>query len=90
MALFIKLWLLFKAIPMFYFASEYKLKLESCYYSHIKKSYLLVFRVRGKQIFKIIDVEQACLDKNLLAMIHPIDSYIAGIIYGIHRSKSYT
>jgi hypothetical protein len=85
--LFIKTWLLLRDFLVFYYSNEYQLKLENYYYCDKQESYLLMFRVRGKGVFKTLNIEQVCNDKDLLAMIHPVDSYIAGIIYGMQKNK---
>ncbi len=71
---------------VFCYSKEYQLKLESYRYCDKHKSYLLIFRVRNKKVFRIIAVERVCCDKEWLNMIHPVDAYIAGIIYAIYKN----
>ena len=82
-----KLWLMIKDLVFFCCSKEYQLKLESYYHCNKKQSYSLTFRVRGKKVFRIIDIEDFCRDKDLLDMIHPVDAYIVGIIYGMNKNK---
>ncbi len=81
-----KIWLLIENFIIFCYSKEYQLKLESYSYCDKHKSYLLVFRVGGKKVFRIITVDDVCFDKELLSMIHPVDAYIVGIIYAIQKN----
>jgi hypothetical protein len=82
-----KLWPLIKNIIFFCCSKEYQLKLESYLYCEKRHSYFLTFRVRGKKIFRVINIEDFCRDENLLSMIHPVDAYITGIIYAMNKNK---
>lgn len=70
-----------------YCAKEYQLKLEGYKYLPDKNTYILMFRIRTKPITQQLDVNELFFDSELLDLIHPIDSYIVGIIYGICRNQ---
>lgn len=83
----IKVWLFCHNFLLKYCAKEYQLTLENYNYSDKKQTYMLIFRVRTKQIIQTTDIQRAFFDKALLSLIHPMDAYIVGIIYGMYRNK---
>lgn len=81
---------IFLSIKNFLFAfclKEYLVKLENYYYCAKKRSYLLVLRIRHKKIFCTIDIDTVCNDFDMISMLHPIDSYIIGVIHGISKNN---
>ena len=73
---------------MKYFTKEYPLTLDSYSFSTKKNTYILVFRVRSKQVVNKLEIQQVFFDSEMLKEIHPIDAYIVGIIYGLYRNKT--
>lgn len=80
------IWIFAQNFLIKYCAKEYQLKLESYYYSDKTQTYVLTFRVRTKPIIQTVFIQNAFYDKDLLMLMHPIDAYIMGIIYGMYRN----
>lgn len=70
-----------------YCAKEYQLKLESYQYVSKSSSYTLVFRIRTKQIIQRFEVHTLFFNLDIIDLMHPVDAYIVGIIYGMYRNK---
>lgn len=80
----------FRAIRGFFSihcSSEYQLKLEAYKYSLPLKTYNILFRVRSKPIVLEFDVKKLFFDAEMLKLMHPFDSYIVGIIYGMCQNQ---
>lgn len=64
---------------------EYYLKLDSYYYCKWQKCIIVVLRIRNKRIIDEIPLQQIILDTNYLKELHPLDTFIIGVLANHER-----